>query len=397
MAGSPRHDETVVVGTGGRPPPGPVAGEVQGHRLIELIGGGGMAAVAAAEDPALGRRVAIKLLRGGDEEERRRFLQEARITAQLEHPAIVPVHAAGTAADGSPWYTMTLVRGRTLAEILARERPAPDDRTLLRALVRACQAVAFAHSRGVVHRDLKPANLMLGGFGETLVMDWGLAAVSGTGVDAGSAGPDPDQAVSGTPAYMAPEQVMGGAAAHAAAVDVYALGAILYELLTLEPPAAGGDAEAVLTAAAGGRIPPARRRAPGRRIPRELEAVAARAMAWDPATRYPGAEALAADLERFLDGRPVLALRVPWPQRAAKAVRRNPALAIAAAAALVLGSLAWGAASVRSADLARAAEADAARAAAAAARAVAGAVGGVAAARGAVERTVGRRACAAAA
>ncbi len=246
MTPDPRHGETVVVGAGPRPAPGPVAGEVGGHSLREVIGGGGMALVVAAEDPALGRRVAVKILRGSDPGERGRFLQEARIAAQLEHPGIVPVHAAGTAADGAPWFTMKLIRGRTLAAILAEDRPPAGDRVLLRAFFQACQAVAFAHSRGVVHRDLKPANVMVGDFGETLVVDWGLAAVHGDGVAAASAGPAVDEAVAGTPAYMAPEQAMGIAGADRPAVDVYALGAILYEMLTLVPPIADGDPEEML-------------------------------------------------------------------------------------------------------------------------------------------------------
>jgi serine/threonine protein kinase len=193
----------------------------------------------------LDRVLALKVLplgRSGDLE--RRFVAEARICASLEHPAIVPVHELGWLPDGRAWFTMREVRGRTLGEVLG-DRP-PLRRTL-EQLARVAEAVAFAHSRGVVHRDLKPTNVMIGEYGEVFVVDWGIAKVVGgpSGPTGAARGADPaltvDGSVLGTPVYMAPEQAFGDPDAIGPATDVWGLGAVLYEVLTGRPPLQGQD------------------------------------------------------------------------------------------------------------------------------------------------------------
>ncbi len=231
-----------------------------------LLGVGGMGRVVSARDKRLDRDVALKeALPETGPDGARRLAREARITARLEHPGIVSVHDAGTDAEGRPWYTMPVMRGRNLAAVLAD--PERSRATVLRRLLAACQAVAYAHSRGVVHRDLKPANILLGEFGETLVADWGLALPLDE---------EDDDAVGsvGTPGWMSPEQERGSRVDRRS--DVWSLGAILAEVL--------GDEE----------LPEAR-------------AIVRRATREDPASRYPDAAALAEDLARYLDGRRVRA------------------------------------------------------------------------------------------
>jgi len=267
------------------------------YRVIDLIGRGGMGAVYLAEDRELDRQVAVKVLSVagpvGDLHERLR--QEARILGRLEHPGIVPVHDVGTLADGRLYYVMKRVRGTRLDEHVRAERPLTER---LRIFERICETVAFAHAHGVVHRDLKPENVMVGEFGEVLVLDWGVAKVIGAasgpevrtlGRPAGDRGPDTGHGtVLGTPGYMAPEQARGEANSVDERADVFALGAILGFLLTRNPPR-GAPAEA-------GSVTP---------VPRPLRAVREKAQAEDPAGRYQSVQALAADVARFRDGRAV--------------------------------------------------------------------------------------------
>jgi serine/threonine protein kinase len=305
------------------------------YRLLEELGRGGMGTVYLAEDRVLGRKVALKVVgtAASDPGAAARMLREARVIARLEHPGIVPVHDAGTLPDGRIFYAMKRVDGRRLDEI-APESTLPDR---LRVFQRICDAVAFAHAHGVLHRDLKPENVMVGPFGEVLVMDWGMARVleegSDTPVGTLRAGPPTataQGAIVGTPAYMAPEQAEGRNDDVSPSTDVYALGAILYFLLTLRPPFEG---EAALRRARGEpRLAPVPPRRVDASAPRPLEAVAGRAMAVEPADRYVSVEEVAAEVARYLDGERVLAHRESLREKAARvfARYRMPILLVAA-------------------------------------------------------------------
>jgi serine/threonine protein kinase len=228
------------------------------------LGRGGMGTVFEAYDRTLAREVAVKVMDHS--------AGEAKVLAQLEHPGIVPVHDAGTLPDGRVFYVMKRVRGARLNDALS---PGTSIAQRLDLFLRVCDAVAFAHAQGVVHRDLKPDNVMLGAFGEVLVMDWGIAA----SVD----GPPDQDVVAGTPGFMAPEQA-DAAARVDARTDVFALGALLDAMLTANPERSRG-------------------------VPRPLGAIARRARATNPADRYASAAAMAKEVERFRDGEPVEAYR----------------------------------------------------------------------------------------
>ena len=262
--------------------------EADRYLALARLGEGGMGQVSLALDSRLRRQVALKVPRGPAA--RARLAREAFITAQLEHPGIVTVYDAGTQRDGEPFYTMRLVRGRSLEERLVAEPGEPP----LRALLAACEAVGFAHDAGVVHRDLKPANIMVGEFGETIVVDWGLALTHEELAQHRGE-------VAGTPGYMSPEQRRGDTLDPRS--DVWSLGAILYRMLSGHPPGAGTTRPE--TQAGLGPITPLTSLAPN--APRELVAIAERALAPDPAARYPHALALAKDLESWLLGRRVAA------------------------------------------------------------------------------------------
>jgi serine/threonine-protein kinase len=296
-----------------------------------------MGAIVRAVDPELGRPVAIKVILGGLGASRHqvaRFLREARITSQLAHPNIPPVHDLGRTTEGQLYFVMKWIEGHSLAEVLgkitalgegalATERP-----VLLRAMVRVCEALAFAHSRGVIHRDLKPANVMLGEFGEVLVMDWGLARLAEEAdIDSSRTGlvaeTDPLETqeghVLGTPAYMPPEQAEGKVGRIDERSDVYALGALLYTILTGEPPFRGANSRATLVLVVEGRLVGPRERVPGAMIPPALEAIVLKAMARRPDDRYRSVEELQADLEAHLLGRRGRAGRVTRSLRLAPA------------------------------------------------------------------------------
>ena len=298
------------------------------YRVEEKIAHGGMGTVYRARDRELARDVALKVLslppESGDYAER--MLKEARILAGLEHPGVVPVHDVGRLKDGRVYYTMKLVRGERLDE---RVGAGASTAELLRIFVRICEAVAFAHSHGVIHRDLKPANVMVGRFGEVLVMDWGVAKLRSDParpITAEEAGSDSEEAtdagtspgtVLGTPGYMAPEQARGEVDKVDERSDVYSLGAILYFMLTSEVPRLGS-------------VVPPRRRAPS--VPRPLEAICLKALAWNKDERYSSVAELAEDVSRFLGQSAVAAYREGVIDRARRFARkyRTPILLILA-------------------------------------------------------------------
>ncbi len=284
----------------------PVRASVPSYRIGQMLGAGGMGEVLLAHDLEIGRDVALKRMRGGapDRDAINRFLREATIQARLDHPAIVPVHAIGRDADGRPYFTMKRLDGTTLQASLAGT---PRNK-LLRAFVDVCHAVQLAHERGFVHRDLKPSNIMLGRHNEVYVLDWGIARIVGESQEQAAATPDhgpiaqddktASGAILGTPGYMSPEQMRGDVVDGAS--DVYALGAILFEILTGEPLHGSGSTALVATLdAATSRSP--EQRQPDADIPPELDALCGEALRFDPAQR-PTARQLAERVEGYLDG-----------------------------------------------------------------------------------------------
>jgi serine/threonine-protein kinase len=331
---------------------------------------GGLGVIYGAWDEELGREVALKEIKERHADRpgsRARFVFEAEVTGRLEHPGVVPVYGLGVYPDGRPYYAMRFIKGQSMQEALERFHEAdrgkrqPGERALaLRALlnrfVAVCNAIAYAHSKGVIHRDLKPANVMLGEYGETLVVDWGLAkAVGGPeqkslvssfshGPSLGSelfqaetarAGGTEQGAIVGTPNYMPPEQATGDAEQVGPHSDVYSLGATLYHLITGKMAVDEPALERTLEKVVRGEVTPARR--VNAKVPAALEAVCARAMAVAPGDRYESAAALAAEVERFLADEPVLAYPEPIPARMVRWARRNRTLVSSAVVLLLAG------------------------------------------------------------
>jgi serine/threonine protein kinase len=319
------------------------------------IARGGMGVVYAAHDRDLGRDVAVKVIapETADPEVAERLLREARIIARLEHPGIVPVHDVGTLPDGRVFYAMKLVSGKRLDEI-AREGVPLRDR--LRLFLRLCEPVAFAHAHGVIHRDLKPENVMVGPFGEVLVMDWGVAKQRGENeAKPGTAGGVPTEraagdtahgTILGTPAYMAPEQARGEVDRVDARADVHALGGVLHFLLTGRAPGRSPADPSAVTRTWAGRPAPVASGVPledaADGVPRALRAVCRKALAPDPAARYGRVEELAADVARFLEGEPVGAYpEGPWQKAARVAVRHRVPILLVLAYVLARAALFW--------------------------------------------------------
>ncbi|MEA2337247.1 MAG: eukaryotic-like serine/threonine-protein kinase [Thermoanaerobaculia bacterium] len=259
------------------------------YRIEREIARGGMGVVYEAEDVELHRRVAIKVLASelASEHAVERMRAEARTIAKLEHPGIVPLHDVGLLPDGRLWYAMKLVRGRRLDELNASVAD------LLRVFLRICEAVSFAHANGIIHCDLKPENVMLGDFGEVLVMDWGVARQTGAS----------DALIAGTRGFMSPEQEQG--AAIDASTDVFALGAMLCAILPSN-------------------------------VPRPLAAICTKASSPEKANRYASVRDMANDIANWLDGQPIAAYRENIAERAGRWLSRNRALVTIVLAYLVM-------------------------------------------------------------
>jgi non-specific serine/threonine protein kinase/serine/threonine-protein kinase len=343
------------------------------YRPVRLHARGGLGEVHVAEDGELHRQVALKRLRdhhAHNPHSRRRFLREAEITSRLEHPGVVPVYGLMQDADGQPCYAMRFIEGESLKDAIERFHAAdqagrePGERSLalrhlLSRFVAVCNTMAYAHSRGIVHRDLKPANILLGRYGETLLVDWGLAKpypptepadgderLALSAAHAAEADTQLGQAL-GTPQYMSPEQATGRSPGGPVS-DIYGLGATLYCLLTGRAPFDGLEVGVVLDRARQGDFRPPRQVKAG--VPPALEAVCLKAMAPRPEDRYPSARALADDVEHWLADEPVAVHREPWRTRMARWRRRHRVLTASLAAfggsavlALIAGTvlLAW--------------------------------------------------------
>jgi serine/threonine-protein kinase len=274
------------------------------YQLLRVLGSGGVGTVYEARDPELERNVALKLMNVDAPSEWISFKEEARVTAQLEHPSIVPLYGMGVTETGHVYLVMRKVDGSSLSDVLA-DLAEGEDATrarwprprLLRAFLQVCEAASFAHSRGIIHRDLKPSNIMLGEFGETLVLDWGVARRYEDGMD-----PDDGSGMLvGTPGYMSPEQASGRPDLDPRS-DVWSLGAILYELLTHEPAYRGNRPLSLLLRTMEGMPTPPPRRAPRMAIPKDLADICTRALATERGDRYQSAKELAEALQDFLEG-----------------------------------------------------------------------------------------------
>ncbi|HEY1810951.1 MAG TPA: serine/threonine-protein kinase [Kofleriaceae bacterium] len=312
------------------------------YALVREIARGGMGRIWMARDRRLGRDVALKEVLVDSEAIVRRFEREARITARLQHPSIVGVHEAGVWPSGEPFYAMRLVSGRSLDDAIAATTSFADRLALLPNLLAVADAMAYAHGQRVIHRDLKPRNIVVGEFGETVVIDWGLAKDLGDSLDLetsiagiGTSGPGETTAgdILGTPSYMPPEQAAGEGVDERA--DVYAIGAMLYHVLANEPPyRSQSSAEVIATLMVEPPVPVSKH-APA--APTELVAIVERAMARDPAARYRTARELADDLRRFQTGQLVGAHRYSAGQLLRRWMRRHRTAIAAVAAAAIVG------------------------------------------------------------
>ena len=345
-------------------------------RILSRHRQGGLGEVLIAYDRQLNRDVAIKQIKPkwqSHEEARHRFAQEAEVTARLEHPGVVPVYAMGTWEDGRPYYAMRFIQGTTLADEIAKyhstrtktEASSNDEinrslelRKLLNRFVDVCNTIEYAHSRQVLHRDIKPSNIMAGRYGETLVVDWGLAKLLDTpfseSVTAGLIGERQSQqdgstqvgGAVGTPQYMSPEQASGRLEEIGIRTDIYLLGATLYQVLTGKPPHEDESVSKMIDRVKRGELVRPRSIEPN--APPALESICLKAMAADSASRYRSARRLAADIERWLADEPVSVHTEPVSLRFGRWLRRHRTIAASVAVAAVLltigsigGSLAW--------------------------------------------------------
>ncbi|QDS99707.1 serine/threonine-protein kinase [Adhaeretor mobilis] len=339
------------------------------YAVLRPHAAGGLGQVSVARDGELNREVALKELldrHADDPNSRSRFLQEAEITGGLEHPGVVPIYGLGQYADGRPYYAMRFIRGDSLRQWIERFHQQSDKtwtqatdqlqlRRLLARIIDVCDAIEYAHSRGVLHRDIKPSNIMLGQYGETLVVDWGLAKAMGkAGADlaadilvgptlaeavlqpqsgSGSAPTQMGSAI-GTPAFMSPEQAAGRLDELGPASDIFSLGGTLYMLLTGQPPQEGKDVGEVLMRVQRGLFPKPRTLISA--IPRGLEAICLKAMQLKPEDRYSSARQLGEDVEAWLADEPLLAMPESFLSRSRRWVKKHRTIVTSSVAALVV-------------------------------------------------------------
>lgn len=297
-------------------PPGGTAQFHERYEVLSVLGTGGMGEVLLCHDRNIGRDVAMKVIRKSHEMSPRRwrFIREARVQGQLEHPAVVPLYDLGLDPDGNLYFTMKRIRGKSLKTVLAEQLAGTNDprfsrRRLLSRFTQVCLAVDFIHSAGVIHRDLKPTNVMLGDFGEVYVLDWGIAKLLTSTrndrerplIDASGASVTGRGSVLGTPRYMAPEQLRGEVDAVGPRSDVYSLGAILFEILTLEKVHAQEQMQGRLLSVLSTDGAKPSERAPWRNIPAALDAICVAATRQKPADRFASASAMSNAIETFLD------------------------------------------------------------------------------------------------
>jgi len=346
---------------------------VSGLEFLDEVGAGGFGTVYRAIDRTLDREVAVKVLNHANSDVAARFETEAVITGNLQHQNIVPVHMAGCDKDGCRFFTMKILEGSTLADVIDKLVDGDTDTIekfplprLLQIFLSVCDAISYAHSRGVIHRDLKPQNIMLGAYGEVYVLDWGLAKLlaseeAGSGekferVMAGKASSDGDVrfqlrlshathhtmdgTVLGTPGYMAPEQVVGMTNAIGERSDVFSLGAVLFEILTGKLAIEGNGVNEVLRNTTKGLIQPVMSTSRGRKAPPELAAVVMKALALDPSDRYPNVAALAQDVRNYLEDRSVSVAQDSLWRRAGRWTRHNRTLASTLGTAVSIGVVA---------------------------------------------------------
>jgi WD40 repeat protein/tRNA A-37 threonylcarbamoyl transferase component Bud32 len=350
------REESTVVRTVGGNEEGPVTPETSGRYAVKSeYGRGGMSRVLLAFDEHIGREIALKELltapgpdgtpRSASQSASSRFLREARITGQLDHPNIVPVYELGQHPDGTYYYTQKLVRGVTFKKVLEQAGTTAERLKLLSHFADICHAVAYAHSRGVVHRDLKPENVMVGQFGETVLLDWGLAKARGQkDVRAKEIEKESEMMRSpaatlaghalGTPSYMSPEQALGNLEEIDERSDVWSLGAILFEILTGRPPFEGETAFSVIDKVI--REAPPRVRRVLHAAPPELAAVADKCLSRDKAQRYASAEEVAKEIEAWQSGGNVRAYQYSSWELLRRFVQRNRALSAVSGLALLL-------------------------------------------------------------
>src|SRR6266480_847761 len=313
-------------------------GELGGYELLEEVGRGGQGVVFRARQKSLNRTVALKVISLGQWASKahlKRFRLEAEAAARLEHPGIVPIHEVGE-CDGSCYFSMKFIEGGQLDEV-ARREPIPIRRAV-ELMANVARTVHYAHEHGILHRDIKPGNILLDTKGEAHLTDFGLARL----VESESSVTHTLD-VLGTPSYMAPEQAIGNNAAVSSTTDVYGLGAVLYQLLTSQPPFAGGATYETIKLLLDSE--PRQPRLLNPKIDRDLSTICLKCLEKDPKRRYPSALALAEDLERWLKHEPIRARRTGVFTRGRKWVRRNPSIAAMAAMlfalAVPLGMTIW--------------------------------------------------------